>query len=124
MNKNKSILIVEDELSLLNAIKIKMKNNDFDTYTARDVNGALNVLEKNDISVIWLDHYLLGEENGLDFVSKIKNDEKNKKIPIFVVSNTATPEKVRTYLKLGISSFFTKANNRLEDIIVEIKKSI
>lgn len=121
---NKNILIVEDELPLLNAIKIKMEKNVFNTYSARHVDGALEIIENNEISVIWLDHYLLGEENGLDFVSKLKNNEKNKKIPIFVVSNTATPEKVRTYLKLGINSFFTKANNKLEDIIKEIKNSI
>ncbi|XOU94983.1 MAG: response regulator [Candidatus Kerfeldbacteria bacterium] len=124
MDKIKSILIIEDELPLQNAIKIKMKNNDFVVYTARDVEGAFKVLKNETISVIWLDHYLLGEENGLDFVTKLKNDEENKKIPIFVVSNTASPEKVRTYIKLGINNFFTKANNKLEDIIMEINQSI
>jgi response regulator of citrate/malate metabolism len=71
--------------------------------------------------VIWLDHYLLGKENGLDFVSWCKNEEKQyKNIPIFVVSNTATPEKVQTYLRLGINKYYVKAEKRLEEIINEI----
>jgi DNA-binding response OmpR family regulator len=57
---NKTILIVEDERPLANAIKIKLELNGFETVTARSVAQALDYLENiNEINAIWLDHYLL-----------------------------------------------------------------
>ncbi|MFA6028031.1 MAG: response regulator [Patescibacteria group bacterium] len=121
--KNYTILVVEDERPLAEAIKAKLTKSGFEVVTARQVKQALNYLEdKMKISAIWLDHYLIGEENGLDFVAKIKNNEQWKKIPVFVVSNTASAEKVKSYLRLGVNKYYTKADFRLEDIISDIKE--
>ena len=123
--KKTIILVIEDEQPLLDAIKIKLEKSGFEAVTARAVNQALGFLEDfPKVDVIWLDHYLLGKENGLDFVAKVKNNEKWKKIPIFVVSNTASADKVKTYLELGVEKYYTKADYRLDDIIGEIKKSL
>ena len=126
MNKEKPvILVVEDEKPLQEAIRIKMEKSDFEVVTARAVDQALGLMEDlTQVDVIWLDHYLLGRENGLDFVAKLKNNEKWKTIPIFVVSNTASADKVKTYLKLGVEKYYTKADFRLDSIIEEIKKSL
>jgi len=126
MSEKKTIaLVVEDEQPLLDAIKIKLEKSGFEAVTARSVEQALNFLQDIEkIDVIWLDHYLLGKENGLDFVVKLKNDETWKKIPIFVVSNTASADKVKTYLELGVEKYYTKADYRLDDIIGDINKSL
>jgi len=119
---NKTVLVLEDEIPLQNAIKIKLGNSGFDVVTARNVEQARNHLEDiQNIDVIWVDHYLLGKETGLEFVAEIKNDPKWKKIPIFVVSNTASPDKVKAYLGLGVSKYYTKSDCKLDVIISEIK---
>jgi DNA-binding response OmpR family regulator len=122
--KEKIILVVEDEQPLLEAIKIKLEKNNFATISARSVEQALNLLEDiKKVDAIWLDHYLLGKKNGLDFVAHLK--EKKSKwndLPIFVISNTASPDKVQTYLNLGATKFYVKAEKRLDEIISEIKK--
>lgn len=121
--KEITILVIEDERPLIEAIKMKLENNGFTVITARTVEQALNYLEDvENIEAIWLDHYLLGKEDGLDLVSKIKQDgAKWKKLPIFVVSNTATPDKIQSYIQLGISKYYVKAEHRLDGIINEIK---
>ena len=118
----KTILVVEDERPLLEAIRIKLKKNDFEVITARNVEQAKNhLLDVNEVKVIWLDHYLLGKENGLDFIYWCKENISNyKNVPIFVVSNTASPDKIQAYLTLGVSKYYIKAEKRLEDIIEEI----
>ncbi len=120
---DKKILIVEDERPLLDAIRLKLESDGFSVLTARSVEQAKNhLLDVDDIDAIWLDHYLLGKESGLDFVVWCKEDqEKYKKVPIFVVSNTATSEKVQTYLRLGVNRYYVKAEKRLDEIIGEIK---
>jgi DNA-binding response OmpR family regulator len=125
MPDKKIILIVEDEEPLQNAIKIKLEQNGFSTVCARSADQALGYLNDMKVNAVWLDHYLLGKKNGLDIVTKMKSDGKKwKEIPIFVVSNTASEDKIQSYLKLGIEKYFTKAENSLENIINDISKTI
>ena len=126
MEKNtdeKTILVVEDERPLAEAIKAKLIKSGFAVVTSRTVQQTLDYLEDiGAVDAIWLDHYLLGKENGLDFVTKLKaHDGRWKNIPIFVVSNTASPDKVQSYIRLGINKYYTKADHRLDEIILEIR---
>lgn len=120
--KNINILVIEDERPLLEAIRLKLEKNGLTVVSTRTAEGAWNFLnDLKNIDVIWLDHYLLGQENGLDLVAKIKNNKTLKNIPIFVVSNTASTEKVKTYINFGVNKYYTKSNYRLDQIIGDIK---
>lgn len=123
---NRTVLVVEDERPLADAITLKLKKSGFEVVTARAVEQALEYLsEMNTIDAIWLDHYLLGKENGLDLVMQLKKeDSKWKHIPVFVVSNTAGPDKVQSYLHLGVNKYFVKAEHRLDEIVAEVTKSL
>jgi len=126
-NKNKVILVLEDERPLLEAIKLKLEKNNFEVVTVRSVEQAKQyVYELEKVDGIWLDHYLIGKESGLDFVAWCKEDDntKCKNVPIFVVSNTASSDKVSTYMSLGAKKYFIKSNHRLDEIISEIKESL
>ncbi|MBP9802580.1 response regulator [Patescibacteria group bacterium] len=122
-NLKYNILVVEDERPLLEAIKTKLNISGFNTLSSRSVAEALSYLTtENNISVIWLDHYLLGQDNGLDLVAQLKDEDSPwKEIPIFVVSNTASSDKVQSYIQLGINQYYTKSDYRLDDIIADIK---
>ena len=123
-NKEKTVLVVEDEKPLLDAIRIKLEKHGFSVVTARSCEQAKNhIMDISKIDAIWLDHYLLGKENGLDFIVWCKTEMKNfQKIPIFVVSNTASAEKVHKYMMLGVKKYYIKAEKQLGEIIEEIKK--
>jgi two-component system phosphate regulon response regulator PhoB len=123
--KDKTVLVVEDELPLAEAIKIKLERSGFGVVTARTSKQALNLLrDVPKVDAIWLDHYLLGQETGLDFVVEIKKDKRWRNIPILVVSNSGSGDKVQSYLRLGVEKYYVKSNYRLSDIISEIKESI
>ena len=142
MNKKnkKTILVIEDERPLLLAVKMKLEKNGFYVIASRSVERAFsNPLEENKtgkitldsveqalkhledlekVDAIWLDHNLLGKEDGLDFVTKFKaNGGKWSKVPIFVVSNTSSSDLIKTYAKLGVNHYYVKAEHRLENII-------
>ncbi len=121
---NKTILVLEDERALLEVIKIKLETLGFSVVTARAVKQAFDYLKNNvKVDAVWLDHYLLGDESGLDFVARLKADGSSwKQIPIFVVSNTASPDKIKTYLALGVNKYYTKVDYRLDQIIADIKE--
>ena|SRR5258708_39553539 len=118
--KVKTILIVEDDLNLNNAIKTLFDESGFHTLTARSIGEARTQMDRNAVDIIWLDHYLLGAETGLDFVTYLKGNERLKTIPIYVVSNTASPDKKAAYLRLGVEKFYTKVEHSLGETIQEI----
>jgi len=119
------ILVIEDELLLLEAIKAKLKFNSFDVVTARTVDQALEYLENvGTFDAIWLDHYLLeSSKSGLDLVSEIKKGNSAwKNTPIFVVTNTAGPDEQKLYLEMGVTKYYIKAETRLDQVIKDIKE--
>ncbi len=144
IQEKKTVLVIEDEHSLLVAINDKLVKSGFRVITARSVEqafnpeldkkglgvitiksiqNALNHLEKLEhIDAIWLDHHLLGKEDGLDFVGKFKaNGGKWKKIPVFVISNAANPKTVKSYINSGATKYYIKSDHRLDEIIRDIR---
>ena len=118
-------LVIEDNLSLAQAINTKLQLSGFNTVTARSVESALALMkDEQPIRVIWLDHYLLGDKDGIDFAEAVRANNAWKGIPIYVVSNTASNDKMSSYTKLGINRYYVKAEHRLEDIIADIKADI
>jgi adenylate cyclase len=117
------VLVVEDSIGLQKAIMSKLTQEGFEVISAVASVEAIEKLEQTpDVEFIWLDHYLLGEETGLDFISKVKNDERFKHIPVFLVSNTATADKIKTYMHLGIDKYYMKSNISLKEIIDDVKE--
>ncbi len=141
--KKKTILVIEDERPLLEVVNSRLEKKGFGVIAARSVDEVFNAglnekgvgiiaaksvkqalayledLEK--IDAIWLDHNLLGKENGFDLVKKIKaNGGRWKKIPIFVVSNTEGSRVIKSYVNLGVKKYYVKSNHKLDDIIRDL----
>src|SRR3989338_1178461 len=120
-----TILVLEDDRQLVSAVREALGEHGFEPIMVSTVEDGIKELEKwKHIDVIWLDHYLLGSGNGLDFVVQMKNHPEWKNIPIFVVSNTASAPNIRSYLELGISNFYTKADHDITQIIGDIERSL
>lgn len=126
LNNRKTILVIEDERPLVKVIEAKLENSGFDVVTARTVRQGLAYIDDiNTIQAVWLDHYLAGEETGLDFVIEMKKRGGScKKMPIFVVSNTASSSNVTQYRKLGVIDYSVKSDHRLEEVTTNIKDFI
>lgn len=117
------VLVLEDEKPLLGVIKDKLETEGFSVVIARSVDQALDYLKEGvKIDAVWLDHYLFGKKDGLDFVKALKNEESWKRLPVFVISNTVSPDKITEYLKLGVEKCYTKVDYRLDKIIADISR--
>lgn len=125
-NKNTpTIMVVEDENLLLQAISKKLQTHQIEAITATTIAQATEYLKTlpNLPNAIWLDYYLK-DGNGLDFMQVLKKNPKWSQIPVIVVSNSASDEKVKNMLALGAKGYLLKAEHRLEDIINTIIKFI
>lgn len=119
----KNILIVEDELPLLQAVDDKLKKSGYATFAASRVDQAIEYLKTSPkIDAVWLDHYL-PIRTGDELVVHMKQDgSPYQHVPIFLVSNTASADKVYNYMHLGVDKYFVKADRRLDEIIADITK--
>lgn len=120
------ILVIEDELPLLKIVQAKLQRANFSVLTARSVDQAMAALQaKKIVDAIWLDHYLLGQQTGLDFVSNIKKQGSVwRSVPIYVVTNTAGSETEDQYISAGVDRIYNKAATRLDEIVGDIAKRI
>lgn len=119
MNDKKIVvMIIEDEELILQAIEKKMKHLGIDGIACAGGTQALDLLnEMTDMpDAIWLDYYLK-DMDGLMFMAQLKRNEKWSKIPVFVVSNSASSTKVHSMLALGVKKYFLKAEHRLDELI-------
>ena len=124
-NQKHTILILEDDRQLAGAVREALMGHGFNPIVVGTVEDGIKELKsEKHIDVIWLDHYLLGSGNGVDFVVEVKNHPKWKNIPIFVVSNTASAPNIRSYLELGIANFYTKADHDIAQIISDIDTAL
>lgn len=126
MIQQQTILVVEDEPQLQSIIKEKLQERGFLTVGVRSIKEAQAILkETHRVDAIWLDHYLIGQEDGLTLVTKIKQqDSQWKELPVFLISNTASPDKIQTYKKLGVDRCYTKSDFSLDQIVDEIKREL
>ncbi len=121
-NESAKVMIVEDEPILLEAIKKRFESRNIPTITFSSAKEALSFLNKSKEKstelpgVIWLDYYL-SEMDGLEFLGEINRDSVTASIPVLVVSNSASNEKIKKMLTLGVEKYLLKANHRLDDLI-------
>jgi CheY-like chemotaxis protein len=115
-------MVVEDEALLLQAITKKLKISGLDVISCASGQQAIDYLNNLDElpDAVWLDYYLK-DMNGLAFMQSLKANPKWANIPVVVVSNSASPEKVHNMLGLGAKKYVLKAEYRLDEIIDMMK---
>ncbi len=123
--QNLKVMVVEDEELLLKAISKKLELNGINVLSFSGGQQAIDYLNtsKELPDAIWLDYYLK-DINGLEFMHRIKENPKWANIPVIVVSNSASAEKVDNMLALGAAKYLLKAQYRLDQIIDIIQECI
>ncbi|KKU63133.1 MAG: Response regulator receiver protein [Candidatus Amesbacteria bacterium GW2011_GWA1_47_16] len=117
-DKTPIVLVVEDETLLLQAITTKLQLNNIRTVSCISGVQALDYLKSiTEVpDAIWLDYYLR-DMNGLEFMQHLKSNPAWSKIPVLVVSNSASSDKVHSMLALGVRKYLLKAEYRLDEIV-------
>ncbi|KKQ57045.1 MAG: Response regulator receiver protein [Candidatus Woesebacteria bacterium GW2011_GWC1_38_13] len=112
-------MVVEDESLLLEAIGKKLQREGYDVLLCTSAGQAVDYLKnmkENLPDVIWLDYYLT-DMNGLEFMDLLGKNENWKRIPVIVVSNSASEQKVAALMKKGVKKHILKADYRLDEIV-------
>ena len=115
----KTILVVEDEVPLQDAIKLKMQREGFRYLPAVTAEEALVILEQDKPDLIWLDLLMPGM-GGFAFLELLRQNPAYRNLPVVIVSVSASPEKIRRAFELNVVDYLVKSHYKLDDIIKRI----
>lgn len=80
-----TILVVDDEFSILESIAEILEAEGYDVRTAGHGKLALNELEKGGIDLILAD-YMMPVMDGMALVEKVRESEAHRDLPVVMVS--------------------------------------
>ncbi|MGF1451079.1 MAG: sigma-54-dependent transcriptional regulator [Opitutales bacterium] len=82
-----NVLIIDDEDNILNVTSVAMKTMGHKPFTARTPRQAERIRHEERIDVVFLD-VMLENENGLDYLDRLKADEFEAPIIVFTAHST------------------------------------
>ena len=118
-DKKISILIIDDEPSILRSIEGILTDKGYMMLTAQSGLKGLSILTRNNVDIVLLDEWMPGMD-GLETLKKIK--ERHPKTKVIVMSGHGTIETVVRAMQLGASDFIEKPLS-LDKLLNTIKKN-
>lgn len=112
------ILIVDDEETLCEVLKLNLENEGYDVDTAFSAEQALT-LELKDYSLILLD-IMMGEISGIKMAKMLKADVTTANIPIIFCTARDTEDDMIMGLNLGADDYIIKPYT-IRNVIARVK---
>lgn len=119
-NKKASILLVEDEENLHEALKLNLELEGYEVTSAFDGSNAVTAVKNEYFDLIILD-VMLPEMDGIAVAETIRLS--NNEVPILMLSAKNTSADKVMGLKKGADDYLTKPFN-LEELLLRIQKLI
>ncbi len=118
----KRVLIIEDDVTLVEMYKEKLKMESFRVATATDGKKALARV-KQGTDIILLDILMPGI-NGFEVLKKLRSEAETKDIPVIVLTNVGselTDQDKDFALSLGATDYMIKSLNTPDEVVARIR---
>ncbi|MFH1336589.1 MAG: response regulator [Candidatus Zixiibacteriota bacterium] len=102
-----NILLVDDEKMNLKILETVLRRGGYQFFEAESGEGALRILEKENIDLILLDLMMPGMD-GYQTLERIKQNPSTSFIPVIIASALKESIDVEKGLELGANDYFTK----------------
>jgi len=121
INNQKTILVIEDEMALQEAIRLKLKQDkSINVVVANSGEEAFVLVKEKKPDLVWLD-LLMPKMSGFDFLKMVRKDKTLNDLKIVVVSASGGPDKVAQAKELGVLDYIVKGDGTLDLIIKRVK---
>ncbi len=123
----KKILLIEDEPTIVEIYKTAFEAEGFKIESFKLGEEAVQRLKDVDFKekpdLILLD-LVLPDMDGMEILKKIKESDKTKDIPVFILTNYSSEEIKKKGLKLKAEEYITKADYTPKEIVKKVKKRL
>ena len=114
----KTILVVEDEKPLANALREILTEAGYQVETSFDGIFALDILKRKKFNLVLLDLLMPGL-GGYDVLDILQNEHKGCKVVI--ISNLSREEEIKKAKAKGAADYIVKSDVSLSDIVARVK---
>lgn len=114
-----NILIIEDDSIMLLAIRSILAKSGYNLITAKDGKEAFEKLDTEEYDVVVTD-LMMPYANGLEVVSKIRNDMSKRHVSIIVCSSVGNEETITEAFRLGADDYLKKPI-KAEELLNRVK---
>ena len=127
MANTKTVLIVEDEKSLVEPLKLKLQKAGYSVYHGKNGKEGLELVNKVHPDLILLD-LLMPVMDGKEMLSKLRKDKWGSEAPVIILTNASDNTSIYEVIGIGTSSslndYCVKSDTSLEDIVDLIRKKL
>lgn len=116
---SKSILIAEDDTSLLPLLAYNLKNNGFKVIQAKNGEEALLALKENLPDLLLLD-WMMPSPNGIEICKILRQKKETKNIPIIMLTAKSEEDNKIVGLESGADDYIIKPFSTTE-LVARIK---
>jgi len=121
MAKKKKILIVEDDASFSEILKLAFKDEGFDMIFAKNGQEGLVLAETEKPDLILLD-IIMPKMNGIEMAQSLRR--VNEKVPIIFLTNVEDMASISEAFKMGKSDYIVKSTVHINNIVSAAKDKL
>ncbi len=114
------ILVIDDDVSILKVIKMRLEAEGYRTVTAGDTRGALKFMDEDEFELALVD-LKLGKEDGIELMERIHQIVPD--LPVIILTAHGSIESAVEAMKRGACSYVTKPFDYRE-LSLQIKNGI
>jgi DNA-binding response OmpR family regulator len=114
------ILLIEDNDLLQKLYKGKLSDEGFEVTVASNGKMGLALVKDQRFDLIILDIILPGGINGFDVLEVLRQNEVLSKIPVIVLTNLESEEKVAR--EIGAVDYFVKTKVTLDQVVTRVNE--
>lgn len=119
LNRQKKILIVEDERNMREALTEAFVDGGFEVLVEEDGESVADVVKEQSPDIVLLD-IILPKKDGFEVLSELKEDNETRKVPVILSTNLSDPSDIQKALDLGATTYLVKSNYSLDDIVKKV----
>lgn len=119
------VLVVDDEADIVYMVKVILRSAGFEVTAASGVEDALFELSREDPDLVLLD-LRLGDGEGWEVLSHLKEDGRTTRIPVIILSAHASPSTSERAINEGARGYIAKpfvASSLIETIRTHMSPS-
>lgn len=123
-NRGKTILVVEDEISILTALRDKFSLEGFTILEAKNGEEGLDAAFTNHPDLILLD-IIMPVMDGVMMLKELRaGNEWGKNVPVIILTNLNDAKKVSEVVAHGAYEYLVKSDLKIEDIVKKVKEKL
>jgi two-component system, sensor histidine kinase and response regulator len=122
-SKEKTILLVEDDVSMSHALQEKLEREWYTVLTAKNGEEGLSVALEKHPDLILLD-IVMPRMDGITMLGELRKDAWGKNVSVIILSNLIENEKINQALQQGSHEYLIKTDWKIEDVVKKVNEKL